>query len=245
MDPLDHLTGPAADLLSRVDHLLDAAGAPVEHPVWPLLRRLRALPGEAARAVAELRPEPFAAAAAELRGLIRRYDHVAATLTADLPWEGGAAEAFAARRTALAEHLASGPESLVHRTAASADYLDAVAEWIFAARALLARTLAEVLTSAEAVAVVARPATGALLGVGAAWTAGYRPVASAGSVVPAEAARPLAAAEIGARVLAAVAEIDDRGEALRQRWQPGLAEAAFRPPAVDPGGLDGGVRIVF
>jgi len=47
MDLLDRVTGPAADLLARVDDGLLAEGAPAGHPIWPLLRRAGALPGDA------------------------------------------------------------------------------------------------------------------------------------------------------------------------------------------------------
>jgi hypothetical protein len=57
MDPFDRLAGPAGDLRRRVGESLAAGGAPEGHPIWPLLRRLRALPGEA---LAALRPAPYA-----------------------------------------------------------------------------------------------------------------------------------------------------------------------------------------
>lgn len=225
MDALDHLAGPAADLLGRVDDLLAEAGVPAGHPIWPLLGRVRALPGAALDAVVALRPEPLVAAAAALRGLIPAYDDAAAALTVDVAWEGAGAEAFASRRAALSEHLTGGSESLAERLEASAAYLDAVADWVSASRAALARTLAEVLGSAEAVMVVIGP-------VG--------PAASASAL-----SRPAAAAQLGARVLATVAELHDRGEALRQQWGGRLVELAFRPPAAAGGRFDGVSRIAL
>src|SRR5256885_352929 len=46
MDLLDRVYPVARELLDRVDATLLAGGAPADHPIWPLLRRLGALPGE-------------------------------------------------------------------------------------------------------------------------------------------------------------------------------------------------------
>ncbi|HEX5594460.1 MAG TPA: hypothetical protein VFX61_00315 [Micromonosporaceae bacterium] len=234
MDALDHLAGPAADLLRRVDDLLAEAGAPDTHRIWPLLHRLRLLPGAAVEAIVALRPGPLPAASAGLRTLIDRYGEAAATLDTEVEWAGGAAELFAAHRAALAEHLTGGPESLAGRLGESLSFLESTGEWISAGRAALARTLAAVLTSAEAVAVVIGP--------------GAAPPAGAGefSVATVALTAPAAAAEIGARVLATVAEIHDRGETIRQRWSPDLAEVAtFRAPPPTVSRLDGTTRLVF
>lgn len=222
MEPLDHLAGPAADLLGRVDDLLTDAGAPAAHPIWPLLRRVRALPGEAVATVVALRPEPLTGTATVLRRQRARYDATATDLATEVAWQGAAAEAFLARRTAVVAHLVDGPESMVGRLEASAAYLDALAEWITEGRAQLARTLADVLVSAEAVALV----------VG---TSHVGP-----AVEPAVLSRPGAAAEIGARVLTVVAELCDRGDALRRQWAGRLDELYFRPPA-DLSGRPGGI----
>jgi hypothetical protein len=221
MEPLDHLAGPAADLLGRVDDLLTEAGAPAAHPIWPLLRRVRVLPGEAVAAVVALRPERLTSTASVLRRQRARYDAAAMDLATEVAWHGAAAEAFLARRTALAAHLADGPESMVGRLEASAAYLDALAEWVTAGRAQLARTLADVLVSVEAVALV----------VGASHN---------GPGESAVLSRPAAAAEIGARVLTVVAELCDRGDALRRQWAGRLDELYFRPPA-DLAGRPGGI----
>lgn len=214
MDVLDRLTGPATDLLDRVDELLAHAGAPEEHRIWPLLRRVRALPGEAAGTVAALRPGPLAAAGRAVRQPIPAYDDSAAALTAAVNWTGAAAEAYDTRRNALATRLVGVPETLAGRLAATASYADALADWAERSRTSLARTLADVLGSAEAVEVL---------------------VGAADELSPAVA---LAAAEIGARVLATAADVLAAGEELSARYAPELVELSR--PVPDGSGLDGG-----
>ncbi|WP_326561362.1 hypothetical protein [Micromonospora sp. NBC_01796] len=207
MDPLDHLAGPGSDLLRRVDDLLAAAGAPDDHWIWPLLRRLGTLPGDALGEVVALRPAPLAAAGHAVRTLVREYDHARADLTGGDPWQGAGAQAYAAHRDALAAYLDGDPESLTGRLEATAAYADAVDDWVAQSRHALARTLADVLGSAEAVAVVTGTDSGTVA---------------------------LAAAEIGARVLATVTEAEARGTALLHQWAPDLTELPYRGP-VDPG----------
>ena len=209
MDELDRLTAPVRDLLGRVDVLIAAAGAPDDHPLWPALRRMRMLPGDAYAAFAALRPEPLLAAAAEVRRLTRGYDQAALDLAGN-GWDGAAGTAFADVRAALATHLEEGPESLVGRMEATAGYADALADWVESSRGALARTCAELLGSAEAVTV-----------------AGADPSAVDRSVA-------LAAAEIGARVLGALNVAYDGAETLLRQWGPNLAESFYRPPAAMP-----------
>lgn len=214
MDALDHLAGPGADLLRRVDTLLGDTGAPAGHPVWPLLRRLRVLPGDALDAVLACRPAPLVAAGAATRNAKRAYDEVRVVLAGPGDWRGPAAEAYAARRQALVSYLGDGPESLAGRMTTTAGYADAVAGWIGRTRGALARTLAEVLGSAEAVTVVTGPAGGGL-------------------------SDAAAAAEIGARVLATVAGAYDEVEALSGRWAAelaGVGQSPADPPVPGPGG---------
>ncbi|MEE6261294.1 hypothetical protein [Plantactinospora sonchi] len=213
MDALDHLAVPGADLLARVDTLLGTAGAPAGHPVWPLLRRLRVLPGDALDAVLACRPAPLVAAGAATRTAGRAYDDVRVALAEPVGWRGPAAEAYAAQRRALVTYLGDGPGSLAGRMAATAGYAEAVADWIGRTRAALARTLAEVLGSAEAVTVVTTPAAGQVPGT-------------------------VAAAEIGVRVLATVAEAYDEVEALSGRWAAELAGPGQRPAVGSVSGAD-------
>lgn len=192
MDRLDRLLTTAGPLLRRVDDILAAAGAAPDHRVWTELRRVRLLPGEAARAVAALRPEDLTEAAPELRADARAYAVLGASLPAPGEWTGAAADAYDAARQRAAVHLSGGAESLDERLQASADLADALVAWMRSARDSLAETLAEVLGSTEAVTL-----------------AGTR-------VDPAAAREQEAAAEVAARVLRAVADGCETGtEVLR------------------------------
>lgn len=217
-DPLDRLAEPGLDLLRRVDTLL-ATGAPEGHRVWPLLRRMQVLPGTAVRSFLELPAVALSDAGRSVRQLVRGYDEVSAALTEPVLWSGTAATAFGEHRAALLSHLDEGPESLVGRLESTAGYADALADWIEGSRRTLARTLAGVLGSAEAVAVVA--ATSA------------PPAASAQLVVsvPHPAAK-VEAAEIAARVLAVLSAAYDGAETLLRQWGPSLAESPWRAPVI-------------
>lgn len=215
MDPLDRLAGPAEDLLTLVDEVLLVAGAPAGHRIWPLLRRLGVLPGDTLAAIVALRAAPVQAAAKGVRTRSGGYDEAQAAL-GGVAWEGAGAQAYDHLRDALRAHVAGGPDSLTGRLDATASYLEAIAAWIGGSRLALARTLAEVVTSAQAVTVV----TGGIVG-------------------PA----PAAAADIGARVLAVGAEVAERGDELLQRYDPQLTRIAFRAPAGVGGRLDGITRI--
>jgi hypothetical protein len=92
----------------------------------------------------------LATTGAEVRAVVRAYRSVSTTLSVDVPWEGAAADAFAERRRVLANDA----DDAAGRVAALADRADAAADWAFAARLRLAVALAQVLGSAEAVAVV-------------------------------------------------------------------------------------------
>ena len=151
MDRLDRLMETAGPLLRRVDEVLAATGAPPEHRMWTELRRVRLLPGEAARAVAALRPEELGEAAPELRADARAFAVLAASLPAPREWSGSAAEAYDAARQRAAAHLSGGPDSLDERLLATADLADDLVTWMRSTQDSLATTLAEVLTSTEAV----------------------------------------------------------------------------------------------
>lgn len=218
MDPLDRLAEPSLDLLRRVDTLL-AAGAPEGHRVWPLLRRMQVLPGAAVRSFLELPAVALSDAGRSVRQLVRGYDEVSAALTEPVLWSGTAATAFGEYRAALLSHLDEGPESLVGRLESTAGYADALADWIESSRRTLARTLAGVLGSAEAVAVVA--ATSA------------PPAASARRAVSVpHPAAEVEAAEIAARVLAVLSAAYDGAETLLRQWGPSLAESPWRAPVI-------------
>ncbi|SCL24705.1 hypothetical protein GA0070616_2966 [Micromonospora nigra] len=213
MDALDRLAEPGLDLLGRVDALL-AAGAPEGHRVWPLLRRMQVLPGEAVRAFLDLRAAPLTAAGHAVRRQVRGYDDAGAALTDQLLWSGPAAEAYGRARASLLHHFDEGPESLVGRLESTAGYADALADWVEGSRLALARALADVLGSADAVAVVA--ATSAR-GPG-------DPAAPSTTGAP-------QAAEIAARVLAVLCVAYDGAETLLRQWAPSLRESRWRAPA--------------
>ena len=139
MDALARLEPVARPLLSAVDSALETLGAPPEHGVWALLRRVGATPADAVTFFAELHP-PAA-------GVIHRYDDV--PLPASVAWHGAAGEAYAAEVRALEAHHAIMNE----RATATASYVEAVAEWARTGRERMARTLAAVMTSAESIVV--------------------------------------------------------------------------------------------
>ncbi|TCB92769.1 hypothetical protein E0H26_23220 [Micromonospora zingiberis] len=223
MDALDRLAEPGLDLLRRVDTLL-ASGAPEGHRVWPLLRRMQVLPGEALRTFLDLRPGPLAAAGQAVRRHVHGYDRACAALTDPVLWSGAAAAAYGQTRTALLRHLDEGPESLVGRLEATAGYADAFADWVEGSRLAVARALADVIGSAEAVAVVTA-------------TSVTRPASHSGPSSPGGAA----AAEIAARLLAVLCVAYDGAENLLRQWGPSLAESPLRLPAAHarPDGNDG------
>jgi hypothetical protein len=213
MDQLDALAEPAADLLRRVDDALHAHGAPTEHPLWPLLRRLGALTLPSVEAIASLRPAPLLAAGASLRQVAREYADARAAIGTPRDWEGAGAQAFERYRAGLADHLAGGSGSLAGHLQATADYTAALDAWIASSRAGLASVLAASLASAEAVTVVAADPT----------VSPDRQLEVA-----------TAAAEIAARVLTVVADVVDDGESLHAEWTDRLAGIGYHEPTDEP-----------
>ncbi|MEV4637873.1 hypothetical protein AB0J80_11010 [Actinoplanes sp. NPDC049548] len=151
MDRLDQLLGAASPLLRRVDALLRAGGAPPDHGVWHQLRRVRLLPGDAARAVAALRPTDLRDAGPELRADARACALLAAHLPPPGEWSGAAADSYDQARQRTAERLSGGETSLTERLEASADLAEALVDWMRTTRDGLAWILAELLGSTEAV----------------------------------------------------------------------------------------------
>lgn len=225
MDALDVVLGPGRDLLGRVDATLTAAGAPAESPLWALMRRTRALPGDALEFVAGLDPVPMEAAAEELRSRAAEFtDERSAVdrVAADRPWEGSGADAFAAVWRSLADHIGDtvdgGEPTLAGRLAALASYVDGVADWSGTLRGRLAMAVADALASAEALVLKTAP--------------------------PDSTAAATAAAAVGARVLGAVAEALREGHDLHDAWTPSLAELTYRGAVpAGPPGFSGATRV--
>jgi Proteins of 100 residues with WXG len=220
MDALDRLSGIGTDLLHRVDAVLIAGGAPAGDPLWPLLRLVGALPGDALEFGLKLTPASLRTAAAQLRTdadrFARRRDRLAADLgTAAGTWEGSGAEAFQARWQSLAEHLGDGgdPATVTGRLRATATYADALADWSDGLRAELAEAVARVAGSTEAVTIRGDQQDG-----------------------PPPAAVLEAAARIGVRVLQPVADAFAAARDLEQRWSPDLAELRYAEPGTAPAG---------
>jgi hypothetical protein len=153
-DALDRLIPPGTDLLERVDAVLIAHGLPAGHPVAALLRALGALPADVLAATCGWRPAPLRADAADLRRTAEEYERER-DLIVPAEWAGSAGEGFAVHRTALVRFLgetgAPDEAGLVGRLRATAAYLDDVAEWLDRSRREMARSVADVLGSAEAV----------------------------------------------------------------------------------------------
>jgi hypothetical protein len=96
-----------------------------------------------------------------LRADARSYAGLADSLPPPTTWTGAAADAYEAARRRTATHLSGAPDSLDERLEATADLADALADWMRQARSDLAATLAEVLTSAEAVSLSLARSAGA------------------------------------------------------------------------------------
>ena len=153
MDRLDDLLDTARPMLDRVDQMLSVVGAPGDHRVWGELRRVRLLPGDAARAVATLRPAVLGGAGPEIRAEARTCVEVAAALPPPDAWTGEAADAYDETRQRTAAQLSGGDESLDERMEATADLAEALREWMQQTRDDMARALAEALSSTEAAAL--------------------------------------------------------------------------------------------
>jgi hypothetical protein len=230
MDLLDRVYPVARALLDRLDATLLAGGAPADHPIWPLLRRLGALPGEVVTQLAGVAPDGLTGAGDTLRQHADGYRHRVDEVPMPAGWRGPAADAFGASWSGLSAHLAgTGPDTLAGRLTDTANYTDDVAGWLGRARRAVAGTVAECLGSAEAVVLYSAPGAGDLT---AAWFAN----GGVGSGAPSPSAVTGAAATIGAHLLATAAEVLDDGRAVHDRWAGRLDELTYRPPAPAPAG---------
>lgn len=146
-DPLSRLHRAAARLLGGVDETLARCGAPDHHPIWPLLRSVGLLPGDAVAEVAALSLEAFQERAGLMRSHRERGTGVDDLLVAPSGWEGAAAEAAAARL----EAARAGMRVITENAGVLAGLLGDLAEFGKQGRVRLARGLARVLASAQAV----------------------------------------------------------------------------------------------
>lgn len=181
MDLLDQVLEAADPLLRRVDGVLSTTGAPGEHALWAELRRVRLLPGDAARAVGALRPESLSGVVHALRADARMCAGTAADLPPPDTWTGEAADAYEDLRRRTATHLSGANDSLDERWEATADLAEALADWMSTARLDLAAVIAEAMITAEAVTLTTNPPQ------------------------PATVAQASAAADVGVRILRSVA----------------------------------------
>jgi hypothetical protein len=196
MDLLDRVRPVAEDLLGRVDAALHGFGAPPEHPVWSLMRRVGATPADAFAHVASLAPEPLREAGEALRRTAAGWPALVAALPAAVDSQGIAAQAYADARPAIATDL----DALVDGMDATARYVGEVADWMAGARRALAREAATCLGSRQA--LVLRSYTPGTAGHGVS----------------------VAAADLGARILAMIAASLDAGWRVREASAPALAE---------------------
>ncbi|MBV1851912.1 hypothetical protein [Catellatospora tritici] len=214
MDALARLHSHTAGLLGQVDDLLARCGAPADHPIWPLLRRTGALPGDLVGGLAAWSPGPWLEQAEVLRRAARDADD----LVADLPveragtygWSGPAADAFAVRAGAVRGQVRDWSEQV----RADAERLGELAHWLQDARQRAARVLARVASSAQAVALVTGVAPGA---------PSVRAEVDGGDRVLR--VRAAAAAEIGATLLVEFDRLLGEGEELVAR-APVVRESA-------------------
>jgi hypothetical protein len=188
VDLLDRVHAPAADLLSRVEDILVRSGAPADHPLWPLVRRLAVLPSTALAEVSALAPAQLRATADQLAGVSDALHQSVASVPTDLASQGAAADGFGAAWHSLANQI-SGASGSADRIEATVAALRDAADWAAGLRRDLAGEIGACLGSAEAVSV--RTVSG----------------------VP-DPATIRAAADIAARVLAVLAAAVDDGWGL-------------------------------
>ena len=226
MDALDRLEPVVRPLLRQVDDALATLGAPAEHAIWGHLRRVGATPADALMFFADLQPVRLRAAAERLRAQAAGYQ--AASVPASPPWQGGAGTAYAAHAASLAAHL-HGEEGLAGALRASASYVDGVADWAQRSRDRMARALAEVMASAQAVTVRSQPARANVL----------RTAASADLV-----RAVVAAADIGAALLAVAEDAVSAGRDVPRAAAATATELGYRAPALaEPLSSEGVIRL--
>ena len=239
-ESLDTMAPVARDLLHRVDLTLTQLGAPPDHPVLSLLRRLRVLPGQALDFALSASPQALVDAAAQLRQIRASYDSEVATpldrVMAELGWSSAGQAAFTARWRSLMDHLAGqegGRDSMAGRLLETAAYAESVAGWFSHLRYAICEALIPALSSEEAVVL---RGCAALSGS----AEEFRTALVSGAVSDTgRLAR--AGAEIGRVVLHAVAEIYEAGTeellggsdgTATASWSERLSELTYHGPAL-------------
>jgi uncharacterized protein YukE len=211
MDLLDRVYPTASDLLARVDQALLTLGAPPAHPIWPLVRAVGATPADAVAHFVALESAPLVDAAETVGSSTKEWHDIVATLPRSIDSEGVAAEAYTNAWPGIAAHLGDLAGGLDDASA----YLRATADWIARSRTSVAGTLASCLGSREALALRSAALTGT------------------------DQAAIVAAADIGAQVLAIASHCIDDGWQVRDRYTSVLADTGQldrgATPTVRPG----------
>jgi hypothetical protein len=197
MDLLDRVYPVATDLLARVDRALLTLGAPPSHPVWTVMRTVGATPSDAVAHLMSLDAAQLTDAAQSVTASMSEWHDIVAGLPRSIDSQGVAAEAYTNAWPGIAAHL----DDLAGGLDDASAFLRATADWIARSRRSLAGTLASCLGSREAVTLRSATMTGT------------------------DHSSILAAADIGAQVLAMVAHCLDDGWQVRDRFTSILAEA--------------------
>jgi uncharacterized protein YukE len=197
MDLLDRVYPPASDLLNRVDRALLSLGAPPGHPVWSVLRAVGATPADAIAHFVALDPGVLTEAARAVRTSTSEWHDIVAGLPRSIDSQGVAADAYVNAWPGIATHL----EDLAGGLDDTSAFLGAVADWMARSRRSLAGTLATCLGSQEALMLRAGELSG-----------------TSHAVI-------VAAADLGAQVLAMVSHCLDDGWQIRDRFATVLTEA--------------------
>jgi uncharacterized protein YukE len=197
MDLLDRVYPVAGDLLARVDQALLTLGAPPNHPIWTVMRTVGATPSDAVAHLVTLAPAQLTEAAQAVTRSMSEWHDIVAGLPRSIDSQGVAAEAYTNAWPGIAAHL----DDLAGGLDDASAFLRATADWIARSRRSLAGTLASCLGSREAVTLRSTTMTGT------------------------DHSAILAAADIGAQVLAMVAHCLDDGWQVRDRFMSILAEA--------------------
>ncbi len=152
MDLLDRVHAPAADLLDRADDILTRHGAPSDHPLWPLVRRLGILPSGVLADVAALAPATLRDAAENLIDIGNAVHRSVVSVPTGLVSRGAAADGFATGWHSLSVQIV-GRSGGADRIEATARAMNDAADWMTDLRRALAGELGACLGSSEAVSI--------------------------------------------------------------------------------------------